>query len=88
MVAFWLQATIRFVLKPRYCLIHDPEYLKGDCYIWRISDHPNPQIRYKAVYRFGAHKQYLTRCVLSPDSQYALPLAGGQIVDDSCLSDF
>ena len=46
--------------------------LQGDCFVWRITDHQNPQMRYKAVHKFGAHKQYLTRCVLSPDSQYVL----------------
>lgn len=55
-------------------MAHDGSFLiaanhEGNCFVWRVTDDPNPQTRFKAVHKFKAHTTYLTRCVLSPDSQ-------------------
>ncbi|KIM29570.1 hypothetical protein M408DRAFT_305544 [Serendipita vermifera MAFF 305830] len=54
-------------------MAHDGSFLvaanhEGNCFVWRMTDDTDPQARFKAVHKFKAHNNYLTRCVLSPDS--------------------
>lgn len=41
--------------------------IQGKCYVWKINDEKSSLPRYQAVTKFGAHKKYLTRVLLSPD---------------------
>jgi len=43
---------------------------KGKCYVWKINEERSSLPRYQAVTKFGAHKKYLTRVLLSPDVKY------------------